>query len=142
LGCDEFKDAFFFYHYPGPLIETEPVPVPKPVQNRTEPHSQANVTRVEQDHPAEELDPLAKQNPLPEQTQNKTKSDASQKVDLNHQVLLKQINRLEKNLTWMGSYLETLSNTYKRQMDDVRTRYTIKMRFNVRFGNFNKKGNR
>ena len=65
-----------------------------------------------------------------------------QKVDLNHQVLLKQINRLEKNLTWMGSYLETLSNTYKRQMDDVRTRYTIKMRFNVRFGNVNKKGNR
>ena len=44
-------------------------------------------------------------------------------VDPNHQVLLKHIYRLEKNLTWMGSYLETLSNTYKKQMDDVRTRW-------------------
>ena len=78
MGCDEFKDAFFFYHYPGPFIVTEPVPVPKPVQNRTEPNSQTNVTRVEQEPPADELDPLAKPNPLPEQTQNKTKSDASQ----------------------------------------------------------------
>ena len=35
---------------------------------------------------------------------------------------LKQIAKLEKNLTWMGSYLETLSQTYKKQMDDVRAR--------------------
>jgi hypothetical protein len=36
---------------------------------------------------------------------------------------LKQIVKLEKNLTWMGSYLETLSQTYKKQMDDVRASF-------------------
>ncbi|CBY23804.1 unnamed protein product [Oikopleura dioica] len=36
---------------------------------------------------------------------------------------LKQIAKLEKNLTWMGSYLETLSQTYKKQMDDVRASF-------------------
>jgi len=43
--------------------------------------------------------------------------------DPNYPTVLKQINRLEKNLTWMGSYLETLSHTYKKQMDDVRTSF-------------------
>lgn len=125
IGCDDFKDALFFYYYPGPLIIPEFTPEIEPKKPEIE--HKVNVDHakmITQNSSNHDSTTVITQQPI--EAQNKTKTDLSQKkesTDPNHQVLLKQINRLEKNLTWMGSYLETLSHNYKKQMDDVRTSF-------------------
>ena len=113
-SCQEFKDAFFYFHFDGPLVipPPEPKPEPKtqnPEQKLSENSKKSNTTELEksenensknENNGGDTNSQNLKEANLSPETQNKTKTETTQVISKKNRVpLLIQIFRKKKILT-------------------------------------------